>query len=285
VVKAADRQTILITGATDGLGRGLATELAATGARLLIHGRDEERGRETIAAIAGKTANNDLHLLLADLASLEEVRGLAERVTAEHGRLDVLVNNAGIGTTLPGDGRRMESRDGYELRFAVNYLAGYVLTRHLLPLLERSAPARIVNVSSAGQAPIDFDDVMLERRYDGVQAYCQSKLAQIMFTFDLAGELEGRGVSATCLHPATYMPTKMVRAAGVNPISSLQEGVRATLRLVSDPELEGVSGRYFNGLMTATPHPQAGDPDARGRLRALSDRLSLAVAPASPSET
>jgi NAD(P)-dependent dehydrogenase (short-subunit alcohol dehydrogenase family) len=283
-VQAADRQTILITGATDGLGRGLATELAGTGARLLIHVRDAERGRETIAEISGQTANEDLHLLLADLASLEEVRLLAERVAREHGRLDVLVNNAGIGTTLPGDGRRMESRDGYELRFAVNYLAGYLLTRHLLPLLERSAPARIVNVSSAGQAPIDFDDVMLERRYDGVQAYCQSKLAQIMFTFDLSEELEGRGVSATCLHPATYMPTKMVRAAGVNPISSLQEGVRATLRLVSDPELEGVSGRYFNGLTPATPHRQAGDPDARRRLRELSDRLCLAVERATPSE-
>jgi NAD(P)-dependent dehydrogenase (short-subunit alcohol dehydrogenase family) len=283
-VQAADRQTILITGATDGLGRGLAAELAAAGARLLIHGRDEQRGRETIAEIAGKTANDDLHLLLADLASLEEVSLLAERVTREHGRLDVLVNNAGIGTTLPGDGRRMESRDGYELRFAVNYLAGYLLTRRLLPLLERSAPARIVNVSSAGQAPIDFDDVMLERRYDGVQAYCQSKLAQIMFTFDLAEELAGRGVSATCLHPATYMPTKMVRAAGVEPISSLQEGVRATLRLVADPELAGVTGRYFNGLRAAGPHPQAEDPDARRRLRELSDRLCLAVERASPSE-
>ena len=102
------------------------------------------------------------------------------------------------------------SRDGYELRFAVNYLAGYLLTRGLLPLLERSAPARIVNVSSAGQTPIDFDDVMLEHGYYGGRAYCQSKLAQIMFTFDLADELDGRGVTATCLHPATYMPTKMV---------------------------------------------------------------------------
>jgi NAD(P)-dependent dehydrogenase (short-subunit alcohol dehydrogenase family) len=142
-----------------------------------------------------------------------------------------------------------------------------------VPLLERSAPSRIINVSSAGQAPIDFDDVMLERSYDGVQAYCQSKLAQVMFTFDLAEELNGSGVSATCLHPATYMPTKMVRAAGVNPISSLEEGVQATFRLVADPQLEGVSGRYFNGQRPASPHPQAGDPAARGRLRELSDRL------------
>ena len=167
----------------------------------------------------------------------------------------------------------MESRDGYELRFAVNYLAGYLLTRSLLPLLERSAPARVVSVSSAGQAPIDFADVMLERRYSGVQAYCQSKLAQIMFTFDLAEELDGRIVSATCLHPATYMPTKMVRAAGVEPISTLEQGVGATLRLVGDPELEGVTGGYFSGLQPGDPHPQASDPAARQQLRELSDRL------------
>ncbi|TMK26580.1 MAG: SDR family NAD(P)-dependent oxidoreductase [Actinobacteria bacterium] len=280
----AERQTILVTGATDGLGRALATELAAAGARVLIHGRDEGRGTETVAQITAKTGNEGLHLLLGDFASLKEVRLLADRVTREHGMLDVLVNNAGIGTTLPGDGRRMQSRDGYELRFAVNYLAGYLLTRRLLPLLERSAPARIVNVSSAGQAPIDFDDVMLERRYDGVQAYCQSKLAQIMFTFDLAEELGDRGVSATCLHPATYMPTKMVTAAGVDPISSLQEGMEATLRLVADPELEGVTGRYFNGLRPARAHPQAADPDARRRLRELSEELCLAVAGAGQAE-
>jgi NAD(P)-dependent dehydrogenase (short-subunit alcohol dehydrogenase family) len=188
-------------------------------------------------------------------------------------RLDVLVNNAGIGTTLPGEGRRMESRDGYELRFAVNYLAGFLLTRSLLVLLEHSRPARVVNVSSAGQAPIDFADVMLERGYSGVQAYCQSKLAQIMFTFDLAEEFDGCIVSATCLHPATYMPTKMVRAAGVEPISTLEQGVDSTLRLVADPTLEGVSGAYFNGQQRADPHPQASDLAARQQLRELSNRL------------
>jgi NAD(P)-dependent dehydrogenase (short-subunit alcohol dehydrogenase family) len=265
-------ETILITGATDGLGRALAGELAAGGAKLLIHGRDDARGRETIDEIRARTGNENLHWLRADLASLDEVRALAEQVTREFDRLDVLVNNAGIGTA-DGGGSRMESRDGYELRFAVNYLAGYLLTRLLLPLLERSAPARIVNVSSAGQAPIDFDDVMLERNYSGVQAYCQSKLAQIMFTFDLAEELDAGGVTATCLHPATYMPTKMVRATGVSPVSELEEGVRATLRLVADPELEGVTGRYFNGLREAAPHAQANDQEARRQLRELSDRL------------
>jgi NAD(P)-dependent dehydrogenase (short-subunit alcohol dehydrogenase family) len=272
-LRELDRQTILITGASDGLGRALASELAAGGATVLMHARDEGRGKAAIEEIRAQTANDNLQLLLADFASLEQVGALAQQVAQDHDRLDALVNNAGIGTTAPGDGRRMESRDGYELRFAVNYLAGYMLTRRLLALLERSAPARIVSVSSAGQAPIDFDDVMLERSYDGVQAYCQSKLAQVMFTFDLAQELGGSGVTATCLHPATYMPTKMVRAAGVNPISSLEEGVQATLRLVADPQLDGVSGRYFNGRRPASPDPQAGDPGARARLRELSDRL------------
>jgi NAD(P)-dependent dehydrogenase (short-subunit alcohol dehydrogenase family) len=201
------------------------------------------------------------------------VRALAEEVIGEDARLDALVNNAGIGTTVAGDGRRLESRDGYELRFAVNYLAGYLLTKRLLPTLARSAPARIVNVSSAGQAPIDFDDVMLERDYDGFRAYCQSKLAQIMFTFDLAEELPAEAITANCLHPATFMPTKMVLEGGVEPVSSLEQGVAATLRLVADPQLDRVSGRYFNGLEPAEPHPQARDQSARRQLRALSDRL------------
>jgi NAD(P)-dependent dehydrogenase (short-subunit alcohol dehydrogenase family) len=272
-VRPLEQQTILITGATDGLGRALARELAAAGANLLIHGRDEERGRETLAELGAQDAGGEVSWLRADLASLDEVRELARSVSEQCERLDVLVNNAGIGTTLPGGGQRMQSRDGYELRFAVNYLSGYLLTRSLTALLERSAPARVVNVSSAGQAAIDFDDVMLQRRYDGVQAYCQSKLAQIMFTFDLAREFDAGVLAATALHPATYMPTKMVRAAGVEPASSLEQGVQATLRLVADPLLEGVSGAYFNGLTRTSPHPQADDPDARRRLRELSDQL------------
>jgi NAD(P)-dependent dehydrogenase (short-subunit alcohol dehydrogenase family) len=263
----------LITGATDGLGRALAGELAGAGATVLVHGRDEERGRQTIADIEAASPGARLRWVQADLASLEQVRGLAAQVIAEHERLDVLVNNAGIGTTVPGGGERDESEDGYELRFAVNYLAGYLLTELLLPLLEASAPARIVNVSSAGQAPIDFDDVMLEHGYDGFLAYRQSKLAQIMFTFDLAERPAERDVSATCLHPATYMPTKMVLAGGITPASSLAEGVQATLPLVADPELEGTTGVYFNGRRPASPHPQAQDPDARDALRLLSDRL------------
>lgn len=266
-------QTILITGATDGLGRALAWAVAAAGATVLVHGRDEARGRETVQEIVGETDNHRVHWLRADLASLDEVRGLADQVIAEYQELHALVNNAGIGTTLPGDGTRVESGDGYELRFAVNYLSGYLLTRRLVAPLERSAPARIVNVSSAGQAPIDFDDVMLERRYTGLQAYGQSKLAQVMFTFDLADQLDPAAITANCLHPGTFMPTKMVRGAGVDPVTPLEEGVAATLRLAAEPSLDGVSGRYLIGLREGRADPQAYELEARRRLRELSERL------------
>jgi NAD(P)-dependent dehydrogenase (short-subunit alcohol dehydrogenase family) len=267
-------QTILITGATDGLGKALATELAREGAAILVHGRDDERGERAISEIRDSTGNERLTWERADFSSLDEVREMADRIEREHDRLDAVVGNAGIGTSGPGDGERVESADGYELRFAVNYLAPFLLTRRLEPLLGSSAPARIVNVSSAGQAPIDFDDVMLEDGYSGVQAYCQSKLAQVMFTFDLAQEHRGDGVTSNCLHPATYMPTKMVRAAGVSPASSLEEGVGATLRLVADPELDGTTGRYFDGEQESAAHPQAYDLDARRQLRELSERLT-----------
>src|ERR671911_2599164 len=265
-------QVILITGATDGLGRSLATDLAGAGATLLLHGRDDARGREAVREIEDATGNGKLHWHRADFASLDEVREMAEGIDRERDRLHALVNNAGIGVTLPGDGARMESSDGYELRFQVNYLAHFLLTRRLQPLIERSAPARIVNVSSAGQAPIDFDDVMLERDYNGVQAYCQSKLAQVMFTFDLAEELADARLTANCLHPATYMPTKMVTHSGTRPVSTLEEGARATLRLVVAPELAEVTGRYFDGEAESRAHPQAYDIDARRRLRELSER-------------
>ena len=154
----------------------------------------------------------------------------------------------------------------------MNYLAGFLLTHRLLPLLKRSAPARIVNVASAGQAPIDFSDVMLERRWDGWQAYCQSKLAQVMMTFDLAEVLAGTGVTVSALHPATLMPTKMVLGRFAVQ-STLEEGVRNTVRLIADPSLSNISGRYFDAYREATAHPQAYGRAARTRLRSLSRDL------------
>ena len=265
-------RTVLITGAADGLGHALAAEVARRGATVLVHGRDRRRAERTLAEVRDHGADGDVYV--ADYSSLGEVRAIAERILAEQEALHLLVNNAGFGTTLPGDGERMESRDGYELRFQVNYLAGYLLTRTLEPLLVRSAPARVVNVSSAGQMPIDFDDVMLERGYSGTRAYCQSKLAQVMHAFDLADSHDPSVLTANCLHPATYMPTKMVFAARGSAASTLEEGVDATFRLVADPDLDGVTGRYYDGQSEEGAHPQAYDRDARRRLRELSERLT-----------
>ena len=262
---------VLITGSTDGVGRKVAIELGKLGAKVLVHGRDTARAREVVAEIArgGGTAE----FYPADLASLAEVRGLAAVIAEDHDRLDILINNAGIGTRTGGPQRRT-SADGHELRFAVNYLSGFVLTRLLLPQLRSGGPARIVNVASAGQAPVDFDDVMLMRGYDGAQAYMQSKLAQIMFTLDLAEELAGSGITVNCLHPATYMATTMVREAGVSPVSTVEEGADAILNLVVSSALDGRSGLYFNRQQETRANAQAYDKAARKRLRELSLKLT-----------
>jgi NAD(P)-dependent dehydrogenase (short-subunit alcohol dehydrogenase family) len=259
---------VLVTGATDGLGRALAARLAGEGHTVLVHARNQQRGREALGELLDGAAG-DVRLVAADFSSLAEVRALADQLPD---RLHVLVNNAGIGTANPTR-ERAESADGYELRFAVNYLAGFLLTALVRERLIASAPARIVNVASAGQMAIDFDDVMLEHGYSGVRAYCQSKLAQIMHAFDLAEELRNDGVTANALHPGTYMPTKMVRAAGTTPATPLEDGVAAVWRLAADPALDGTTGHYFSGTAEARADPQAYDPAARRRLRELSERL------------
>jgi NAD(P)-dependent dehydrogenase (short-subunit alcohol dehydrogenase family) len=260
-------RTVLVTGSTDGVGRRVAIRLAEQGARVLLHGRDRRRAQEVMDEI--HRSRGEAAFYQADFSSLDGVRSLAAAVEKDHARLHVLINNAGIGTATGGRQRRTSS-EGHELRFAVNYLAGFLLTHLLLPQLRAGAPSRIVNVASAGQAPIDFDDVMLERGYDGVQAYCQSKLAQVMLTFDLAEALRGESIAVNCLHPATYMATTMVREAGISPASTVEEGAEAILRLGTSPDLEGRSGLYFNRLQEARANPQAYDAAARARLRELS---------------
>jgi NAD(P)-dependent dehydrogenase (short-subunit alcohol dehydrogenase family) len=261
-------KTALITGSTDGVGRYVAERLAAEGARVIVHGRDRARGDAVVERITRQ--GGAARLFIADLSSLAEVRSLAEAVRRDGDGLDALINNAGIGTS---GARRELSPDGFELRFAVNYLAGFLLTRLLLPMLERRASSRIVNVASAGQQPIDFADVMLTGGYSGARAYRQSKLAQIMFTIDLAQELAGRNVAVNCLHPATYMDTTMVRLSGAQPISTVGEGGGAILQLVISPSLEGTSGLYYSGMRESRADPQAYDAGARKKLRALSFEL------------
>lgn len=262
-------QVILLTGATDGMGRALAAGLAREGATVLVHGRDPGRIAAAVAEVAAAAGSGDrVRSYQADFASLAQVKSLAGQVAKAEPRLDVLVNNAGIGINEPGGGARQESEDGIELRFAVNYLAGYALSALLSPLLAASAPAKIVNVASVGQQPIDFDDVMLTKDYDGMRAYRQSKLAQIMDTFDLAEDLRAADVTANALHPATFMPTKVSPA---KPVSTIAQGVAATLRVIKE---ETGTGRYFNGLEESRAHDQAYDAAARSRLRAVSRELT-----------
>jgi NAD(P)-dependent dehydrogenase (short-subunit alcohol dehydrogenase family) len=233
----ADR-VAFITGATNGVGREVARRLGRDGWLVLAHGRDEARSAEVVAEI--EALGGRARFYRADLSSMRAARSLAEAVAGDHPKLALLVNNAGIGFGAPGSGRE-QGPDGFELRLAVNYLAHFLLTRLLLPNVLAAAPARIVNVSSLGQKEIDFDDLQMERRYSGVDAYRRSKLAQIMFTFDLAAELEGKGVTVNALHPATFMDTFMVREAGGEPMSTVAEGADAIMRLAASEETAGSS--------------------------------------------
>jgi NAD(P)-dependent dehydrogenase (short-subunit alcohol dehydrogenase family) len=272
-MNVADK-TVLITGSTDGVGKLVASRLASAGARTLLHGRNQKKGEAVLRAIRDETGNDKLEYFQADFSSLEKAQRMAEEIKAKHGRLELLINNAGIGFTTRGEMKRETSRDGHELRFAVNYLAPFLLTHLLLPLIRESAPARIVNVASVGQYPIDFSDVMLTRGYDGVRAYRQSKLAQIMFTLDLALALKGSGVTVNCLHPATFMNTNMVIESGVKPLSSVAEGADAILHAATSPDLEGKTGIYFDGKRPDQANAQAYDDGARERLRELSMELT-----------
>jgi NAD(P)-dependent dehydrogenase (short-subunit alcohol dehydrogenase family) len=261
-------RTALVTGSTDGLGTEVARHLGALGARVIVHGRNAERG-EQVARMIREAGPGDAVFYRADLGSLAEVRAFAERVIADHDRLDILVNNAAA-----TGGERRTSADGYELAFAVNYLSHFLLTHLLLPLLDASAPARIVNVSSMGQAAIDFDDLMFERDFNSADAYRRSKLAQIMFTIDLAAQLDPARVTVTSLHPARSMNTPRVIGGGFEPLSTVEEGAEAVMQLAVSPELAGVTGVYFNQLVEARAHEQAYDEVARARLWQVSLELS-----------
>ncbi|MEV0429111.1 SDR family NAD(P)-dependent oxidoreductase [Micromonospora sp. NPDC050495] len=264
-----DGKTILITGATTGLGRQVARDLAGRGATLLLHGRDPER----LVRVAGELgAEATVRTYPADFADLAQVRGLADRIRQVEPRLDVLVNNAAVGGGSDPT-RREISRQGHELRLTVNHLAPHLLTRELTPLLAASGRARVVNVASMGQAPIDFDDLMFNRHYDGVQAYCRAKLAMIMSNFDLAAELGGHGITVNALHPAHLMDTPMVRTSGLAPAVTVHDGALPTLRLIIDSALGKVTGRYFDRFDEARAHEQAYDGVARARLRAATREL------------
>ena len=259
---------VLITGATSGLGRYLARELASSGWQVLAHGRDPVRVADSfLRSLAA--ARGDMLPIWPGSPMCGNLRLL---VRAEVPRLDVLVNNAGIGFGAPGE-KRQVSTDGHELRFAVNYLAPVLLTRLLLPLLTASAPSRVVNVGSLGQVAFDPADAEFEHGYNGVDAYRRSKLALAAFTFDLAGELDAAAVTVNCLHPATFMNTAMVREGGITPVSTVQDGGEATMRLITDPAFDGVTGQFFDGIRTSRALPEAYDRQFRAKLGEVTGRM------------
>ncbi|MPY89053.1 MAG: SDR family NAD(P)-dependent oxidoreductase [Luteitalea sp.] len=261
----------LVTGATNGVGRVVAKRLGREGWLVLVHGRDQVRGAQVLSDI--EADGGRARFYRADLSSMGGVRALAATLAQDHPRLHLLINNAGIGFGSPGADRQ-ESRDRFELRFAVNYLAPFLLTRLLLPNVLAAAPARIVNVASIGQRDIDFNDLQMDRRYSGIDAYRQAKLALIMFTFDLAEEIEDRGVTVNALHPATFMDTFMVREAGGAPMSTVDDGADAIMNLAVSEETRGRTGGYYDGLRPTPARAQAYDETVRERLRQVSFELT-----------
>jgi retinol dehydrogenase-14 len=242
----------LITGATSGIGKATSMGLANMGASVVMVGRDRGRGEAALAEIKEGSANASVDLMLSDLSSQEQVRRLADEFKETYTRLDVLINNAG-----GFHSKRITTADGLETTFAVNHLAYFLLTNLLLDVLEASAPSRVVNVSSGDHSngTIDFDDLQGEKGYKGAKAYSQSKLANVLFTYELARRLEGTGVTANCLHPGAGVRTNF--GSGVSGIfgftvralrplmKSPEKGAETSIYLASSPEVQGLSGRYF----------------------------------------
>jgi NAD(P)-dependent dehydrogenase (short-subunit alcohol dehydrogenase family) len=265
------KQTIFITGATDGVGKLVSLDLAKQNkdATIILHGRNKEKLQSTINAIKNKTDNNNIDGFIADFSALEDVRKLAQDILSKYDCINILINNAGAGFAAARYGK-----DGTETRMTVNYFAPFLLTRLLLPAIKKAAPSRIVNVSSAGQSSIHFDDIMLNKNFDGIKAYTQSKLALMMFTIDLAEELKNDNVTVNALHPGTYLDTNMVNDAGITPLGTAQSGANAEIYLATSPDLKNITGKYFNVKHESKAHAQAYDSNARKKLKELSLKIT-----------
>ena len=270
----------MVTGATNGIGRATAEGLAKLGATVVVAGRNREKAEATVAGIRQATGNPAVEMMVADFASLEEVRRLAEQFRSRYDRLHVLVNNAGLWTA-----ERAISKEGYEQTFAVNHLAPFLLTNLLLDVLKANAPARVVNVSSRAHwsGRIDFDDLQSENHYSGWACYANSKLANVLFTNELARRLQGTGVTANSLHPGVVatglfngqrwlfgLLLKLVKPFFITS----EQGARTCVYLAASPEVEGVSGRYFVNCREAPISPAAQEEHAAKRLWQVSERLT-----------
>src|ERR687895_2711773 len=267
-----DGKVVLITGGTSGIGKAAATALAGMGANVVVTGRNEERGKQALQEIREEGGNDGVELMLADLAVQDEVRRLAEEFKERYDRLDVLVNNAGLVLS-----ERTETPDGIETQLAINHLAPFLLTNLLLDLLKKSAPSRVVTVSSEAErwGNIDFDDLQSKKKYRGFPVYGMTKLANIMFTYELAERLEGTGVAATCMHPGAVNtrfgtnnrgPMTLLFRAFKPFMRTPEQGADTVNYLASSWEVEGVSGKYYSDKNWIEPQQIALDPEARRKL-------------------
>jgi NAD(P)-dependent dehydrogenase (short-subunit alcohol dehydrogenase family) len=263
-------KTILVTGATDGIGTQTALELARMGAKVIVHGRNPQRGESTVRDIRRQSGNDNITFEQADFASLAQVRALAARINERNDRLDVLINNAGVSMR-----KRELSEDGFEMTFAVNHLAHFLLTNLLLDLLKASAPSRVVIVSSQSHrgGRLDFDDLQSEKQFGGYDAYSDSKLFNVMFAVELAERLRGTSVTSNSLHPGV-IATKLLHAGfpGMSGIS-LEEGAALSVYLASSDEVAGVTGKYYSNGRVASHASAADDPALRQRLWDISAKL------------
>ncbi|AYW47003.1 oxidoreductase [Tetragenococcus osmophilus] len=266
-MKPLSECTVLITGATDGLGKMTADRFAQQGARILLHGRNEEKGKKVLQEIKQTTGNQSLEYFNADFSSLSSVAQLSEKVISNGEQLDILVNNVGIGGGPRSKSEREISQDGFELRWAINYLAQVLLTKKLLSVINDGA--RIINIASVGQSPLDFDDLNMKKTYDGYLAYARSKLALIMFTFDLSAELKERKINVNALHPATLMSTSMVSDHFGQAQNSVEKGVSAVEFLATSKELDDTTGEYFENKSQTQADAQAYDKKAREKLQQI----------------
>ena len=267
-------KTILITGATDGIGKAAALKLAEEKHHLLLHGRNQEKGKALIEEIERTTGNDQLDFYLADFSSLQQIVKMARKIKKEQDRLDVLINNAGLVNR-----EYEETKNEVEVTFQVNYLSQFLLTLHLLPLLRESAPSRIVNVSSVGQSTVQFDRETYRTQYNMLDAYNQSKLAIILFTFELAGKLKNTGVTVNAAHPGTLLDTNLVDDANLNVLGKPESGGKVLQYLATSEDLEGVSGKYFNEKKEDRAKPQAYDDQARELLWNMSEEMCAEFLP------
>lgn len=260
---------ILVTGATDGIGRETALELVQRGAEVIVHGRSPEKVERTCGQIRATVKGATVEGVVADFASLAQVRALGEEVLRRFPRVDVLLNNAGVYMH-----QRVITGDGFETTFQVNHLAPFLLTQLLLPLLEKSAPARIVTVSSIAHrsAELELGDLQLEHDFDGYRAYANSKLANVLFTFELARRLQGRGVTANCLHPGV-IDTKLLREGFGGGGRTVVEGAATSVFLATSEEVANVTGKYFASSREAEVAAAAKDEGLQRALWRESERM------------